>query len=115
MQESNDIQVWRDQVAKAATAASFEASDMGSLVIGWLNHEIMRLTAQLVDDDALDTDQVKRAAVRAELKAYRLIGEKLNLTKVKGEGAKRTLAANNINPEHLDERSPEEIARAAGL
>lgn len=112
----DDVEKWKAKVAKAAQIEEFEATGMGRTIIGWLNAEIIRLTDLLVNDDEMDTNEAKRSAVRGELKAYRLIGEKMNLTKLSGKQASNTLIANGITEEAVtDERSPEEIAQDAGL
>lgn len=112
----DDVEKWKSKVAKAAQVEEFESTGIGKTIIGWLNAEIIRLTDTLVNDDEMDTNEAKRAAVRGELKAYRLIGEKMNLTKLSGKQASNTLIANGITDEAItDERSPEEIAQDAGL
>lgn len=111
--QNDNIDMQRQRLTEAAVVAGFEASDIGRLYIQWLNAEIYRLTESLVNDASLDLDNVKRAAVRGELTAYRTIANKLNLTKVKAIQAKRTLEANGVTVEDaLDPRSPEELASA---
>jgi len=111
----NDVDVWKAKVAKAALVEDFQATGMGKTIIQWLNAEVSRLTNILVDDDELDTNEVKRALIKGELKAYRLIGKQMNIAKLQGKQAKATLQANDIPEEEVDHRSPEEIAKNAGL
>jgi len=111
----NDVDKWKAKVAKAVLVEDFQETGIGKEIIQWLNAEIISLTNKLVDDEELDTNDVKRAAVRGELKAYRLIGTKLNLTKISGKQAKATLEANNITSDEVDPRTPEQIVENAGL
>lgn len=111
----DDVSKWKAKVTKAALVEEFQLSDIGRTIIQWLNAEVYRLTSQLANDDELDTDNVRRAAVRGELKAYRLIGEKMNMTKLQGNQASATLMANDINVEAFDPRTPADIASDAGL
>lgn len=110
----DDVEKWKAKVEKAAQVEEFEGTGMGRTIISWLNAEIMRLTDKLVNDDELDTNDAKRAAIRGELKAYRLIGERMRLTKLSGKQAKDTLEANGIE-DREDLRTPEQMARDAGL
>lgn len=110
MPNDNLLDLQRQRLAEAAVVTEFEASEMGRLHIQWLNAEIYRLTEVLVNDESLDADNVKRAAVRGELTAYRTIANKLNLAKVKAVQAKRTLEANGVEVDAApDGRSPEEL------
>lgn len=110
----DDIEKLKIRVAKAALVNNFQESEFGLTVIGWLNQEVSRLTNQLADDDELDSDNVKRASVRGELKAYRLIGKQMNFVKIRAVGAEQTLQDNGIATD-ADTRSFEQIAEDAGL
>lgn len=110
-----DVDKWREKVGKAVIVEQFQETGMGLMVIKWLNAEIYRLSSRLADDDALDSDNVKRAGVRGELKAYRLIGDKMNMTKLQGKQARNTLEINQLADDDIDSRSPEQIATDAGL
>lgn len=112
----DDVSKWRKKIDDSNIVEQFEATGQGQLIIKWLNAEVYRLTGELVNNDELDTDNAKRAAVRGELKAYQLIGKKLGLTKMEGKSARATLEANDITvDEVVDQRTPEEIAQDAGL
>jgi len=111
----NDVDKWKAKVSKAALVEDFQLTSIGKTIIQWLNAEVYRLTSQLAEDDELDTDNVRRAAVRGELKAYRLIGEKMNMTKLQGKQASATLVDNGIDTEAFDPRTPADIASDAGL
>lgn len=111
----NDVDKWREKVAKAVLVEEFQETGIGQTIVKWLNAEIYRLAGRLADDDELDADNIKRAGVRGELKAYRLIGDKMNMTKLQGKQARNTLAINDLADEDVDARSPEQIAADAGL
>lgn len=106
MKDENELQ--EERIHKGQLAQSFEISDEGKLIINLFNGEIARLTKKLAEDDELDKDNVARANVRGQLKAFRFMGEKLNQLKITGAQAQRKM-------DEREPESPEEIAKRAGL
>lgn len=113
MQEE-DVDKLRTRVKKALTVTAFVEGEAGQLFVQWINAEIARLTNLLIKQE-YDSKPMETVAIRAELRAFTTIAQRMSITQNIGAAAQKQLEDSGVHPtgENTDMRSPEEIAKDA--
>lgn len=113
--DDKDLENLRAAVKKGLTITAFVEGDAGKLFVQWINAEMQRITTELIKQE-YDEKPMASVALRAELRAYATIANRMSITQNRGTASKKQLDDSGVHPtgdKTDDLRSPEEIAKDA--